>query len=150
MSLSALDKRILEMLQRGVPLVREPWGAISRQLGLDRDLLLRRIRALKQKGLIRRIGATFDARQMKFASTLIAIKAAPENIDALAAEINAYDEVTHNYKRNGDYNLWFTLVAKGNRRIKQIVSEIRRDPRVISLLDLPALKLFKIGVSFTP
>ncbi|MDO8663108.1 MAG: AsnC family transcriptional regulator [Candidatus Omnitrophota bacterium] len=146
--LNALDKRILNRLQEDIEFVATPWKAMAGDLGIAEQLLLERIKALKKKGIIRRISATFNTLKIGFASTLVAVKAAPSKVDQVAQRINAYKEVTHNYKRNARYNLWFTLVAKDKHSISRIIKQIKQDQTIDQLLDLPATKLFKIDVKF--
>jgi len=157
--LNLIDKRILNRLQKDIPFVKRPWKAVAGELNLKEDLLLKRIGLLKKKGLIRRISAGFDPRRIGFASTLAAIKTGPRDIDKVAKKINAYPEVTHNYGRvplfrekgrgrDSEYNLWFTLVAKDKKRISQIVKLVRKYDDIKGILELPAVKLFKIDVNF--
>ncbi len=146
--LSALDKRILNRLQEDIEFVATPWKAMAGDLGIAEQLLLERIKALKKKGIIRRISATFNAQKIGFASTLVAGKVAPSKIDQVAQRINAYKEVTHNYRRDAEYNLWFTLVAKDKQSISRIIKRVKKDQDIDNLLDLPAIRLFKIDVKF--
>src|SRR3989338_5623271 len=146
--MNPLDKRILNRLQKDIPFVKRPWEAVAEELNIKEDILLKRIGLLKKKGLIRRISAGFNPRRIGFASTLIAVKAGPKNLDKIARKINFYPEVTHNYGRDSEYNLWFTLVAKDRRRITQIVNQIKKDKNIKEILELPAVRLFKIDVNF--
>lgn len=146
--LSALDRRILNRLQEDIEFVARPWKAMAQDLGMLEQSLLQRIKSLREKGIIRRISATFNANRIGFASTLVAAKVAPSNIDQVARRINAYKEVTHNYRRNAEFNLWFTLVAKDKQVISRIIKQIKKDQDIDKLLDLPATRLFKIEVKF--
>ena len=154
--LNKLDKHILNRFQKDIPFVKRPWEAVAEELNIKEDLLLRRVGLLKKRGLIRRISAGFNPRRIGFASTLIAAKVALRNLDKVARKINHYPEVTHNYKRvplfqakgRDEYNLWFTLVAKNKRRIAQIVTQLKKDKDIEAILELPAVRLFKIDVNF--
>ena len=146
--LSPLDKRILNRLQKDIPFVKRPWEAMAEELNIKEDLLLGRVGLLKKRGLIRRISAGFNPRKIGFVSTLVAAKIAPRDLDKVARKINYYPEVTHNYGRDSEYNLWFTLVAKDKRRISRIVNRLKRDKDIKGILELPAVKLFKIDVNF--
>jgi len=146
--LSALDKCILNRLQEDIEFTATPWQAMAGDLGIAEQLLLRRIKALKKKGIIRRISATFNLKKIGFVSTLVAAKVAPRKIDQVARKINAFKEVTHNYRRNAEYNLWFTLVAKDKQSINRIINRIKKYKDIDNLLNLPAIKLFKIDVKF--
>ncbi len=146
--LTALDKRILNRIQRDIPFTARPWRKIAKGLKVSEPLLLKRITCLKKRGIIRRISATFAPRQIGYVSTLVAVKAAPSYIDAAARKINLYPEVTHNYKRNSEYNLWFTLVAKNRQKISRIIGRIKKDKRINGVLELPVVRLFKVDVNF--
>lgn len=148
-SLSLLDRRILNRLQDDIPFAQRPWEEIARQLRVKEGLLLKRVAFLKKTGIVRRISAVFTPRKVNFISTLVAVKTQAGAISKVAKKINSYPEVTHNYKRGAEYNLWFTLVARNNKRIAQIKNQIKKDKDVQRLLDLPALKLFKINVKLT-
>lgn len=142
------DRRILNRLQEGLPFVERPWEVIAKGLGIEEASLLERIAFLKKQGIIRRISAVFTPRKIKFVSTLMAARVSPANLKEAVAKINSYPEVTHNYKRDAGYNIWFTLVARNNKRIAQIRRELKRYEKIEKLLDLPAVKIFKIDVNF--
>ena len=145
--LSRIDKQILNRLQAGIPFVARPWENIAAELLIKEGLLLKRIAFLKKQGIIRRISAGFAPGKIGFASTLIAAKVAPENIKKAVERINSYSEVTHNYKRDDEYNIWFTLVARNHERIAQIKQELTQYDKVKRLTEFPAVKLFKIDVN---
>jgi len=144
-----LDKRILDMLQQNIPFVKEPWRDLAERLGIEEGLLLERIKHLKAKGLIRRIAATFDPEKAGFVSTLIAAKVSPQRVDNVAASLNKFDEITHNYKRDSEYNLWCAAVAPDKSRIENIMRALKEDKDVDSAIELPATRLFKIKVEFS-
>lgn len=146
--LTAFDKRLLDRLQRDIPFVKKPWSALAGQLNVKEPVFLERAGALKRKGVIRRISATFDPKKMGFTSTLAAAKIAPGGIDRVAAGLNAYPEVTHSYKRDSEFNLWFTIVARGKEAAARIMGALGKDKDVLALMDLPAVRIFKIKVGF--
>lgn len=148
LSLSTLDRRILNRLQEDIPFINRPWKAVARELHIEEGLLLKRIAFLKKNDIIRRISAVFSPRKVNFASTLVAVKTAPGNIGKIAKKINSYPEVTHNYKRNGEYDLWFTLVARNRARIMHIMRQLKKDKDIEKISEFPTLKLFKINVKF--
>lgn len=145
--LGAIDRRILNRLQEDIPFEACPWEKIAKELNIDTVALLKRVDFLKKKGIIRRIAATFNPKKMGFVSTLVAAKIASRNIDMVARAINKYPEVTHNYKRAAEFNLWFTLVAPTRKRIFAIINELKNDHRIEKILELPAIRLFKIDVN---
>jgi DNA-binding Lrp family transcriptional regulator len=146
--LAALDRCILDRLQQDIPFIKRPWRSIARELNIDEPLILSRIDLLKKQGIIRRISATFNPRRIGFVSTLVAAKVAAKNIDRVAKRLNYYHEVTHNYKRDAEYNLWFTLIAQNRKKIARILSQIKKDKDIDKIIELPAIRLFKIDVKF--
>ncbi len=146
--LNPLDKRILNRLQDGIPFAEKPWEIIARELGITEGLLIKRIASLKNKGIIRRISAVFSPRKVNFISTLVAVKAAPRSSGKVARAINAYPEVTHNYRRDGEYNIWFTLVGRKRERITQIISQLKQNKNIERISEFPATRVFKINVKF--
>ncbi|MBF0217384.1 MAG: Lrp/AsnC ligand binding domain-containing protein [Candidatus Omnitrophica bacterium] len=147
--LSALDKRILNRLGEDIPFGKKPWEIIARELKIKEEALLKRLALLKQKGIIRRISATFSPRKIDFTSTLVGVKASPKWMTSVIKKINSYPEVTHNYRRESVYNLWFTLVARNRKRIDRVLREIGRVKGIEKLSEFPAIKTFKIKVKFT-
>ncbi len=139
---------ILNEIQRNFPISPRPYLALARRLKLREKEVMERVQRLKEAGIIRRIGASFRARAVGFSSTLCAAKVPPSSIDEFVRVVNTYPGVTHNYEREGEYNIWFTLIAPSRRRIEQIVAEISRRTGVREILNLPAEKTFKIAVDF--
>ena len=143
-----LDSHILDKLQQDIPFIARPWEKIAQSLGVSELFLLKRIDFLKKKGIIRRISATFDPKKIGFVSTLVAVKVKEENIYRAVKKINRYTEVTHNYQRNSEYNIWFTLVAENKERVEHILEVLKKNKNIDKIIELPAKRLFKINVNF--
>jgi DNA-binding Lrp family transcriptional regulator len=148
-SLEQRDRLILNEIQRNFPITHRPFLALARKLKLREKEIIERVQKLKDVGIIRRIGASFSARAVGFTSTLCAARVPREKIEDFVSVVNTYPGVTHNYEREGDYNIWFTLIAPSRKKINQILAEISRKTGVREILDLPALKTFKIAVDFS-
>jgi DNA-binding Lrp family transcriptional regulator len=142
------DRLILNEIQRNFPITHRPFLALARKLKLREKEIMERVQKLKDVGIIRRIGASFSARAVGFTSTLCAARVPREKIEDFVSVVNTYPGVTHNYEREGDYNIWFTLIAPSKKKIDQILAEISRKTGVKEILNLPALKTFKIAVDF--
>ena len=142
------DRLILNEIQRKFPVTHRPFLALARKLGMKEKEVLDRVQRLKGGGVIRRIGASFSARAVGFRSTLCAAKVPSHKIESFVAVVNSYPGVTHNYEREGDYNIWFTLIAPSRKRISEILAEISRRTGVQSILNLPATQTIKIAVDF--
>ncbi|HQJ09413.1 MAG TPA: AsnC family transcriptional regulator [Deltaproteobacteria bacterium] len=145
--MDALDKKILTVINRSIPLEERPFKAVADRVGISEGEVIRRIAGLKAAGIIRRIGGVINPRGLGWHSTLCAASVPEDRIEDYAEVVNAYPEVTHNYVRTGDPNCWFTLIAANEERSKEIIREIEERLR-IKILDLPAKRIFKIKVSF--
>lgn len=145
--LTALDKEILNILQKEFPITVQPYGDIAAKLGIAEGELLQRIKTMKERGVIRRIGGVLDSKSLGFFSTLCACRVPEGRIDEIAAVINREKGVTHNYVRDNYYNVWFTLTAPTKRDAERKIAVIEKTTG-IKILNMPALKVYKIEVCF--
>lgn len=146
--LDAMDRALLERLQSDFPLTPRPFAALGQALGVDEAEVLARARRLKQKRVIRQIGAIFDTRRLGYQSTLVAFHVDDGSLKDIATQISGHPGVSHNYARPHHYNLWFTLAVPPDQ---ELVIEIRRlvqKAGVDDWLNLPALRMFKIKTHF--
>ena len=146
-ALDDLDKAILNEIQVDFPLVKRPFAKLASELDSSEEEILQRIERLTAEGAIRRIGPILNIKKAGGESTLAAVKVPENRIDEVAEIINRYDEVSHNYLRPAEYNIWFTVSAPDKQRIEEILDEVREQSGC-PLIDLPTLRLFKIGVKF--
>lgn len=144
--MDTLDKQIVTLIQSGFPLSQRPYADIGKQVGISEDEAISRIRAIKESGEIRRMGASFDSRKLGYTSTLCAVHVPSEKMEAAVAAVNHYHNITHNYERNHYYNMWFTVIAPSRARIGEILHEIEEKAGVGPIINLPATRLFKIQV----
>jgi DNA-binding Lrp family transcriptional regulator len=140
------DKRLLNQLQMRFPLIPRPFAAIAERLGLSEEEVLKRARRLKEQGIIRQISAIFDSRRLGYSSTLIAMDIPKEQIDESALRISEHPGVSHNYKRDHPFNLWFTLTLPPGADLEAEVAKLAEEIGTQRTRFLPALRLFKIGV----
>jgi len=141
------DKQILDIIQSHFPLASRPYEEVGRQVGLSEADVLGRVRAMKQSGLIRRMGANFSSQSLGWQSTLCAASVPEDRLDAFVAEVNRHDGVTHNYLRENEFNVWFALIAPDMDAVEAILDSIT-EATGIKVLNLPASRLFKIKVDF--
>lgn len=145
--LDSLDRQLLDIIQTDFPLVPRPYAELGQRLGIPEEQALERVRALRAKKIIRRLGANFQSAKLGFVSTLCAAKVPEAKLETFISEVNAQPGVTHNYLREHSYNVWFTLISPSREQTRKILERISARTG-IAILDLPATKLFKIRVDF--
>jgi len=146
----AADAALLGVLQEQVPFVRRPFAELGKRCGIAEDETLARVKALKERKVIRQISAIFDTRSLGYASSLVAAKIAPEKLDSAVAVINSHPGVSHNYLRNHEFNLWYTIAVPPTSKLglDGTVDLLHKLSGAETTRLLPTLRLFKIGVRF--
>lgn len=99
-------------------------------------------------GLNPPFGGLFNSRKLGYTGTLCALRVPHEDIERVAGIINEYHGVTHNYLRNHEYNMWFTMLAESENKLDELLTEIRQKTGITQILNLPAVNLFKVRVNF--
>lgn len=148
MELTAFDKALLNLLQGRLPIGKRPFAKMAEELGTDEERVISRLRLLKDEGYLRRIGTFFDSSHLGYGGTLVALRVAEGKVASVAEAVNRYPGVTHNYEREGKFNLWFTLLTPNLETEKEILSEVEALPGVERLLNLKTTKKYKINVQF--
>jgi len=143
-----VGRKLLNALQSEIPIVERPFAEIGEQVGLDEAEVLRRVRTMDEAGRFRRIGPSFDPKKLGWTSTLVAARVPEDKIDETAAFINRFTEITHNYERDGEFNVWFTIIAESEGSIERIIDEIRNNTAAAEVINLPATDVFKTRVCF--
>jgi DNA-binding Lrp family transcriptional regulator len=144
--LDEIDKKLLNEIQWVFPLSDRPYLEIAEKHVISEQEVMRRISVLKEIGLIRQINAIFDTRRLGYKSALVAFAVKPDKLDAVADKINEHPGVSHNYERNHEYNMWFTLAVPPGTDMKKDLDSMSALDGVIKYRLLPTLKLYKIGV----
>ncbi|MBC8015254.1 MAG: Lrp/AsnC family transcriptional regulator [Sporomusaceae bacterium] len=147
--LTAFDKRLLNIIQTDLPLDSRPFAVLAARLETEESIVIERLKFLKEQGFIRRIGPFFDSSKLGYIGTLVALKVEADYIPQVAAVINSDYGVTHNYERDGEFNLWFTLFSYDLDAQTKTLDKIRKLAGVVELINLPATQKFKVSVQFT-
>jgi DNA-binding Lrp family transcriptional regulator len=142
------DRELLNILQSDFPLVEEPFKAIAARLDTTEDDVFGRIRALKKRNVVRQIGAIFDTRRLGYRTALVAMRFPPPLLHAGATRINRHPGVSHNYARDGNFNLWFTLAVPPHENLEGTVEQMAKENGATATRILPTVRFFKIGVNF--
>jgi DNA-binding Lrp family transcriptional regulator len=145
--MDTIDKKLLNLMQNEIPIDKRPFKLLGEKLLLTENEVLERVNKLKNQGIIRRIGGIFNSRKIGYTSTLCAAKVPEDRIDEVAACINDYYEVTHNYLREDEYNMWFTIITNSNENLNNILQEIKEKTALDQIISLPSVKLFKVKVA---
>jgi len=143
-----LTARLLEAAQQGLPLVPRPFLALAEQLGATEDEVISTLADLEREGVIREISAFLDPKRLGYRSTLCCMRVPPERVDEVAALLADIPEVTHNYLRDHEYNMWFTLIAPSAGAVQRLLDRIAERTGCGPIHNLPAETLFKIRVAF--
>ncbi len=170
-----IDRELLNELQSGLPLTERPFAALALSInktlgltpktgkpkskrppeggGISEEEIIARVRALLEDGTLRRIGPILDSRALGFVSTLAAVAVPEERIEEVAEIVNSHSGVTHNYIREArdastPFNMWFTLHAKNEDELRQILADIERRTS-LKAMRLDTVMSYKIAVSPT-
>ena len=145
--LTSLQRDLLQLVQADFPLGPRPYQALAQRVGASEDEVLVALGELIQSGVIRELAPVFATGRLGYSSTLVALSVPADQVEIVAALINAYPEVTHNYLRDHRFNLWFTVTAPSKPRVAEIVQEIAARTG-LTPLTLPTVRQFKIRVLF--
>jgi len=141
-----VEFRLLNEFQRDFPLCPAPFAELASRLGVAEKVVLGGLEKLRREGKISRVGAVFAPKRIG-ASTLAAMAVPPEQLDAVAAAVNRFPEVNHNYEREHRYNLWFVVTAGSEGRLQATLGAIEKAAGY-PLLPLPLLEEFHIDLGF--
>ncbi|MEQ8189395.1 MAG: AsnC family transcriptional regulator [Candidatus Eremiobacterota bacterium] len=142
------DRNILNLIQNNFPITGEPCKELAHTLNITEEELIERIKKLEENNIIREIGPVFSSKHLGYKSTLVTMKVQQEKLKETVEIINSYYQVTHNYGRAHEYNLWFTLICESDEEINRIIEDIKCRTGINEIYNLPAKKMFKIKVSF--
>lgn len=144
--LDALDRRLLDEHQRSFPVCETPFAEVARALGCESDEVLRRLATLRRHGVVSRVGPVFAPGRIG-ASTLAAMAVPPARLESVAACVNRYRAVNHNYEREHAINLWFVLAAPDADELDGALTDIRRRTG-LEVLDLRLERAYHIDLGF--
>jgi siroheme decarboxylase len=144
--LDETDKRLLNLMQGSFALTERPFAGVGEQAGIPEAEVMQRVQRLLDKRIVREITPIFDTRALGYSSMLVAAKVDPEFPHRAAQFINTHPGVTHNYLRNHDFNLWFTVAVEPGSRLglDGTLDVMAAKTGAESIRQLPTLKLFKI------
>lgn len=148
MNLDNTDKKLLTILQSRFPLVARPYRRIAEMLVIEESEVVERVKNLKKNGVIRRIGPNFNPHAFGYKSTLIAANVPKDHENDVINFINSFANVTHNYKRDCSYNIWFTFTYKSDDELSKIISDLKEKYGICEIVELPSTKAYKLRTVF--
>jgi DNA-binding Lrp family transcriptional regulator len=145
-ALDDVDRRLLNLMQGSFPLQARPYAAVARLAEIPEEEVLRRVRRLLDERIVRQVTPIYDTRALGYSSMLVAAKVDPEHPWRAGKIINSHPGVSHNYLRNHDFNMWFTLATEPDSKLglEGTLEVLRQLTGAESIRQLPTLKLFKI------
>jgi DNA-binding Lrp family transcriptional regulator len=142
-----IDRKILNLIQQEFPLHKRPYAEIGKQVGIDEKEAIERVQKLKDVGIIRRIGVVFEPKKLDYASTLCGVHVEEDKLMEVVEAINSNTGVTHNYEREGDLNLWFTIIADNPEEINTFIGDLE-NRFSLKIYQFPKKRVFKIKTFF--
>jgi len=144
----SLENELLFQMQNSFPMVQKPFEAIAKELGITEEEVLYTVRKLKDEKIIRQTSAIFDTKRLGYTSSLVAFKVDEDQVDEAAQIINAHPGVSHNYLRNHEYNIWFTMAVEPTSKfgLEKTIDILKSQTGAKDAIILPTLKMFKISV----
>jgi DNA-binding Lrp family transcriptional regulator len=145
-SMGKLDKELLNEIQWTFPLVTRPFDTIAKKFDVTPEIVKEHLNSLKKAGVLRQLSAIFDTRKLGYTSSLVAMEIESDKLEHVASQINRHPGVSHNYERDHQFNLWFTLAVPPGSDLKSEIDKFNVLKGIKKVRMLPTLQLFKIGV----
>ena len=145
--MDAIDHKIINNLQGGFPISERPYAEAAKQLGITEDELIERVSKLLEQGILTRFGPMYHAERLGGGLTLAALSVPEADFERVAAQVNAFPEVAHNYKREHELNMWFVLATEQPERIDELIGEIEAQTG-LHVYNMPKQREYYIGLRF--
>jgi DNA-binding Lrp family transcriptional regulator len=144
--LDDVDRKLLNLMQGSFPIAPRPYLRVAELGGVEESEVMSRVQRLLDKRIIRQVTPIFDTRALGYSSMLVAARVDPEHPHRAAQVINEHPGVSHNYLRNHDFNLWFTIATEPDSKLglDGTLEVLARESGAESVRQLPTLRLFKI------
>ncbi|RNC29725.1 MAG: hypothetical protein AWM53_00342 [Candidatus Dichloromethanomonas elyunquensis] len=143
-----IDRILLNNIQHAFPIDLFPYRILGSEAGIEENEAWQRVEGFRKRGIIRRLGGVFDSRRLGYTSTLCAAKVPHDKILTVADFLNGINEVTHNYLRSYEYNMWFTIIAVSQEKLTKILRDVQQILGNGEVFSLPAQRVYKINVQF--
>jgi DNA-binding Lrp family transcriptional regulator len=145
--MDTLDKNIINTLQHDFPVCERPFSQLAETLNSTEDELIHRVQTMLDDGLLTRFGPMYNAANMGGALSLCAMKVAEDRFDEVTEQVNAFEEVAHNYQRDHEMNMWFVLATETQQDLNNTLEDIEKITG-IKVYNMPKEKEFFVGLHF--
>jgi DNA-binding Lrp family transcriptional regulator len=144
--LDEVDRELLNLMQGAFPLHPRPYAAVASAAGIEEREALERVTRLLRGRIIRQVTPIYDTRALGYASMLVAAKVDPVHPWRAAKIVNSHPGVSHNYLRNHEFNMWFTIATAPDSALglERTLEVLKSQTGASSIRQLPTLRLFKI------
>ncbi len=144
----SLTAELLSIIQKNFPLTKHPYQEIANMLGVEEEEVISALKEQKRNSIIRQISPIFDTKRLGYDSSLVAFMIDDDKISQAVEIINSHPGVSHNYERDHDFNIWFTLAAASDSKLglKKTVELLAKKTQAREAVMLPTIKMFKIAV----
>ena len=144
--LDRIDQELLNLVQVEFPVVPAPFARLGESLGIAEEDVIEHLAALKKNKIIRQISAIFDTRALGYRSSLIATRAPSDRVDEVAAVISEHPGVSHNYRRDHEFNIWWTIAVPPTSSLEEHVDAVHTLAGAEQTRLMQTIRMFKIGV----
>jgi DNA-binding Lrp family transcriptional regulator len=143
--LSSLDKGLINLLQRGLPVCERPFLQIAQELNSTEDNVIEHLNRLLDSKVLSRFGPMFDAACLGGAFTLAALSVPEADFEKVTEQVNSFEQIAHNYRRDHHYNMWFVVATESQEEILHVIKKIE-DKTHLPVLNTPKLEEFYVGL----
>ena len=143
--LDTLDKKLINLLQHGLPVCQSPFAAIADDVDSTEAIVIEKIENLLEHKILSRFGPMFDAACFGGAFTLAALSVPEERFDEVTKIVNDFEQIAHNYKRNNTFNMWFVIATESQQEIDEVIEQIELQTQ-LNVLNTPKLEEFYVGL----
>jgi len=143
--LSTLDKGLINLLQHGLPVCERPFIQIAEELDSTEDEIIEHLNRLLESKVLSRFGPMFDAACLGGAFTLAALTVPEEDFEKVTEQVNSFEQIAHNYRRDHTYNMWFVIATESQEEIDLVIEKIEKQTK-LTVLNTPKLEEFYVGL----
>jgi DNA-binding Lrp family transcriptional regulator len=143
--LSTLEKKLINLLQHGLPVCERPFAQVADEISSTEQEVIECLNKLRSEKVLTRFGPMFDAASLGGAFTLAALAVPEENFDFVTEQVNSFDQIAHNYRRDHDFNMWFVIATESAEEIEQVAQAIESKTG-LKVLNVPKLKEFYVNL----